>query len=121
MTATVAERVAAGAAFLDEREPGWWQKVDLERISMDSACNCVLGQLSTDRLSRPEQFGDWGQICSAFGLTEGYLGQSSGRLSDTELGFNASSKPGSEDQLSEYVALGAEWTRVILARREASS
>jgi hypothetical protein len=46
---TIAERVAAGAAFLDEHDPGWWEE-DVERaISLDwldlgDDETCVLGQ-----------------------------------------------------------------------------
>lgn len=42
---TVAERVAAGAAWLDQHEPGWWQRINLDRLNLNSECNCILGQL----------------------------------------------------------------------------
>jgi hypothetical protein len=45
ISATIAERVARGAALLDEREPGWWQRIDLDRLYIGSTCDCVLGQL----------------------------------------------------------------------------
>lgn len=41
----IAERVKAGAEFLDKRIPGWRAKVNLEDLSINSACNCVLGQV----------------------------------------------------------------------------
>jgi hypothetical protein len=43
---TVAERVANGAAFLDGREPGWWERIDLDDLEMGSQCGCVLSEHS---------------------------------------------------------------------------
>lgn len=42
---TVAERVQAGAAYLDEHEPGWVDRIDLETLDINSQCQCILGQL----------------------------------------------------------------------------
>lgn len=44
MTATIPERVARGVALLDEREPGWADRIDLERLDVEDPCGCVLGQ-----------------------------------------------------------------------------
>lgn len=41
--------VERGAALLDERLPGWEDKIDLERLDLASTCNCVLGQLHRKR------------------------------------------------------------------------
>ena len=46
---TIAERVAAGAAFLDEHDPDWWREdaeraIDLDALSLGSTTCCVLGQ-----------------------------------------------------------------------------
>ena len=38
------ERVAAGAALLDSRRPGWYQGIDLNRLDIADPVNCVLGQ-----------------------------------------------------------------------------
>jgi hypothetical protein len=38
-------RVDKGIAFLDERMPGWRNKIDLEALSMYSGCDCIVGQL----------------------------------------------------------------------------
>ena len=43
--ATVAERAAAGAALLDEREPDWYSKIDCANLEITSGTRCVLGQL----------------------------------------------------------------------------
>jgi hypothetical protein len=41
----LAERVERGAALLDERRPGWWEKVSLQRLDLASECDCPLGQI----------------------------------------------------------------------------
>ena len=38
-------QVAAGARWLDDRHPGWWDWVDETRLSMVSTCLCVGGQI----------------------------------------------------------------------------
>lgn len=112
MTATVAGRVAAGAAFLDEREPGWWQRIDLDRLEMASECRCVLGQLSTDVAPW------WPDVVREFGLRRAAATFSDDpRLCDWELGFNVSLARGKQEQDRECAELGAEWKRVITARR----
>lgn len=42
---TIKERVAAGAALLDERMPGWEQDVNPHTLDLSSPCHCVLGQI----------------------------------------------------------------------------
>lgn len=44
-TSTVTERVERGATLLDEHMPGWEGRIDLERLNLASACDCVVGQL----------------------------------------------------------------------------
>lgn len=39
------ERAAAGATMLDERVPGWHDKIDLTTIEIVSGTRCILGQL----------------------------------------------------------------------------
>ena len=58
----VDERVARGAAFLDETRPGWDRHIDLDRLSLRSACDCVLGQLDDE----PRHA--WQETVEAFGL-----------------------------------------------------
>lgn len=40
----VTERVERGAALLDEKRPGWWRDIDLERLNIWSTCDCTAGQ-----------------------------------------------------------------------------
>lgn len=43
---TIAERVAKGAALLDEKRPGWDRELPrLSRLSIANAEQCILGQL----------------------------------------------------------------------------
>ncbi|HTJ37080.1 MAG TPA: hypothetical protein VL738_27960, partial [Dactylosporangium sp.] len=47
--ATIAERVAAGAAFLDEHDPEWWRAdveraIDLDKLNLGHGDACILGQ-----------------------------------------------------------------------------
>ena len=65
MTTTIAERVAAGAAWLDEHEPpGWVDRVDPDTLNLGDCWRCVLGQLrgeyfdALDDLGLDEVWGD---------------------------------------------------------------
>lgn len=42
---TVRDRVLLGVAWLDQNHPGWWDKIDLDRLNMHDAHRCILGQL----------------------------------------------------------------------------
>ena len=44
---TIAERLKRGAALLDAKRPGWWREIDLGRLDIESACNCIIGQLGS--------------------------------------------------------------------------
>lgn len=104
MTETTAERVAAGVAWLDEHDPGWWredapehltrdaQPIDLDRLDIDDPCRCVLGYR-------------WGHFGHA-------LVDALRDASDVALGFDG-------DSADEVPELTAEWRRVISERREA--
>lgn len=37
--------VRAGAKFLDETQPGWVDLIDLERLDIESGCQCVAAQV----------------------------------------------------------------------------
>lgn len=42
---TIAERVARGAAWLDDVRPGWRDQVSLDAIDLNSNQRCVMGQV----------------------------------------------------------------------------
>lgn len=45
MTETVQERVARGAAWLDEQKPGWEDLIDFDTLDLSSCSLCVVGQV----------------------------------------------------------------------------
>lgn len=73
--ALAAPRVLRGAALLDEREPGWADKIVLDNLEMDDAQMCVLGQTNGDYWSHAARLG--------LATTTGYVDESA-----VEHGFN---------------------------------
>lgn len=99
---SVAERVAAGAAWLDQNRPGWDDRIDLTRLILSSPCQCILGQLD----------GDYDQVPEI----------ASGEIDPLALGFNADPRSAgtgrwSERVVDDFLALESEWKRVINVRR----
>ena len=43
---TLQQRVQKGAQLLDEKQPGWYKRVNLKTLKLNECTNCVLGQLS---------------------------------------------------------------------------
>jgi len=39
------ERVERGAALLDEKQPGWAERIDIAKLEIEDPCLCVIGQL----------------------------------------------------------------------------
>jgi hypothetical protein len=108
---TIAERVAAGVAWLDENKPGWDSTVELRQLDLYSAEDCVLGQT----------FGDYWK--SALFADLDFRDTDDDELH--ELVRQAHDRAG---RLGFYVPLSdsqdsvlAEWIRVITARRESSN
>lgn len=103
---TIAERVAAGAAFLDKREPGWDRRIDLDRLDLESACACVLGQLHFDK-NAPD-------LSYIYAIRKLQIQEPR----DAEFGFDV--LEGAEDfsaEEAEFEELTAEWKRVLTKRR----
>jgi len=99
---TAVGRALAGAAFLDRRlGPGWERLIDLERLDIGSACNCVLGQLS------------WHGKSSYPGIRQGIEGGLSGGIAAdllAMLGYR------SRDAARTYALLTTAW-KLVLTRR----
>jgi hypothetical protein len=51
MNLTPEQRVANGAAWLDEDRPGWESKIDLARLDIASGIDCICGQVFADLAS----------------------------------------------------------------------
>lgn len=49
--------VERGAALLDEVRPGWFREIDVKKLDLSQATNCVLGQL----------YGNWKLAGAHFG------------------------------------------------------
>lgn len=127
---TVTERVAAGAALMDETDPGWWRAdvdraINLAKLNMEYGDRCILGQrcpleVLTAFIGEAPRDEDDNEL-----KYHAYAGKLMGaarcdvNLEDWAVahGFN---KPFRAEGM-EYTALEAEWTLVISARREAAT
>jgi len=97
----IAERVAAGAALLDRRRPGWENVIDLNRLNMrwgafgdtPHDCGCVLAQLS--------EHGSFGDEVEALNLDDPRV-----------YGFETM-----HDDDSEWGVLDSLWTEEVKSRR----
>lgn len=49
---TLDRRVYAGAIWMDEQRPTWFLELDLDRLQLRSACDCVLGQFVQSETSK---------------------------------------------------------------------
>ncbi len=132
---TIAERVAAGAAFLDEHDPDWWKAdvpnaIDLDGLDLGDGEICILGQRCPLTVLAGYCGLEPGQVGRAHRERSyiAYIRHLSG-LTDRQTfawavnhGFNAAGpEPGDEEERErEYDALTAEWKRVITGRRAAS-
>lgn len=131
MTA-IRERVTAGEAVMDERDPGWWREdidraINLDILDLNTTDCCVLGQrcpldalAEAIGLESPEML-TGADYDEAYGVN---LALMSGRTATTwvpsldawarEHGFTGSN----DDELD---ALTAEWKKDIIARRETAA
>lgn len=64
-----AERVAKGAALLDERRPGWALVIDLPTLDISDCDYCVLGQLMGDYADGLDTLSLTGDTSYAFGFS----------------------------------------------------
>ena len=57
-TKTIAACVDNGATLLDEKRPGWFREIAMDRLAMSNCTDCVLGQV----------YGSYWSGCNALGL-----------------------------------------------------
>jgi hypothetical protein len=100
---TVTGRVARGVALLDERDPGWLERIDLSTLNM--RCNCIVHQVSDGNRSFFMGLRDFG-LDEEAAVSHGFWWDVDD-LTDDEID-------------ADIQALDAEWRRVIEARRAAS-
>lgn len=93
-TSDIAARVAAGAAWLDEHRPGWWQRTNLDRLRMRNCVACVLGQ----------EYGSYDNAPITMDLS-------------VALGFDAEVDGSPDRPDSEFTALDEAWIALIEQRR----
>jgi hypothetical protein len=125
---TIAERVAAGAAFLDEHDPGWWQRIDLPTLDLSCESHCVLGQTCPLEVLNQYSLEQWGIPADETDPDDRYLAYAhelSGIDSEREVITWAHERGfaliGSPRDAGAWLDLTSEWKRVITARREATS
>ncbi|MGW4128017.1 hypothetical protein [Amycolatopsis japonica] len=92
---SLATRVRRGVALLDEKVPGWHQRIDVEELVISSSEHCILGQL----------FGLYSAGTDALKLTTGASQGFDLRLSDPDSG---------------YAILDRLWQFVVRSRQEAA-
>lgn len=98
---TIEQRVANGAAWLDENRPGWLGDIDVNRIDISSGCNCILGQAFGHYSDSPEE-ARW---------DDGFIAADRGFIAAGVHSLVA----------DDEEALADEWRRVISARRETAA
>lgn len=144
MTDTVEARVARGAAWLDEKYPGWYSKIDLSVLDISDCYQCVLGQVYTGCIPAEERGQLTAQVAKAWadssGRSESYWeaaisrwggysilnelhallnsGRPYGFLAQRSSDYDPDETEGDyQALLGDYQALLDEWTRVIIQRR----
>lgn len=139
---SVAERVAHGAAWLDERYPGWVDAIDLGKLNVASCHACVLGQVYTGHIPTHEQDQILAQVLEH--MAERVSGFEARTFADSirtsvsggfnvlyekyqlkdlsaALGFSLDWEDlGYRSTTEQFAALTDEWTRVIISRRLAA-
>lgn len=55
------QEVVEAALILDRIKPKWYKRIDLTKLNMMSATNCILGQVFRAELLKPWTWGSWGQ------------------------------------------------------------
>lgn len=117
MTATIAERVAKGVAWLDEFKPGWEDLIDASILDMSQDCNCVCGQVFAEDFQRftqehPGKAEELDMI-SGFCYADMQHKDVKGAYWAEEMGFDHNTKAG----WKEYEQLATEWLRVVSERK----
>ena len=87
------KQIQAGAKFLDEKMPGWMNKINLDNLMMSHGCSCILGQI----------FGDYQSAIGILMLS---------RTTSVDLGFTT---------YSQFTQLTEEWKEFMNNRLGLSS
>ena len=117
--ANAAEAVAQGAQLLDEKDPGWWRKINLETLVLSNSEACICGQLGRTREQSYHSY-----IAHVLGLTEGYLDGDRETALAACCGFDALPNritPMRWTWITTFPQLHCEWEEVINARLAADT
>lgn len=102
----LAERVARGAALLDEKVEGWPERIAVRELDLRSCRDCVIGQLFSDAADIYED--------GVLAYDEGIYRLGITGAGETAHGFSLPRWAGDDD---DYAALTALWRSEIEARR----
>lgn len=108
---TVAERVSAGIALLDENVEGWRDKIDLATLDIRHTRKCVLGQVFKTDDDSWESGYDRGRSVLYFQSCE--CCSEEGELNPYDYGFDASQDDDDLDIDTQYDQLRKEWERQL--------
>ena len=92
------EQVEEGAAWLDEYDPGWDERINLAELELNDCKQCVVGQL----------FGDYYEF-----LTLTYMG----KAQEVDRGFFADGDHDELEQEEPWARLTEAWRDEIASRR----
>jgi hypothetical protein len=108
------ERVAAGAKLLDEKRPGWWERVT-RKLELQQPCGCILGQVLDAEAIEIDRTG--------YGLGIRLFCPPDEDAIEWTLSHGFVEDPAADfpDGPSDLEVLELEWTRAIAARRAVST
>jgi hypothetical protein len=115
MRASIQERVAKGAAFLDGAMPGWRDAVEPDALEIEDSCRCVCGQVFSEHAEAVVTYDEDGCASGYFSGFEYAIG----RYATSEdwahdHGFAVSVWSGSaRERMQQWKDLEREWRRVI--------
>lgn len=100
---TLFDRAERGAAKLDREVPGWYDRIDLKTLNLESCYMCVFGQLYPGHYNEGENkfFGSGEDACE---LAAAH-------------GFSLGDHDDTEKDEENWVILNDAWTELIEARR----
>lgn len=112
-TTTTQARVAAGAQYLDQTQPGWEHKIDLAALDMESGCSCIIGQTMQDLAREAGAFTSGGPI-DAYDWWIRTCGGDNEVALGLNLDYDTFANPDEQD--ASWADLEHEWTALIKNR-----
>lgn len=116
------ELAARGAAFLDEKDPGWRDRINRETLNLREPCHCVVGQSNMARYDaawrRREAGFDTVELADPYAFGLGYLGVESyddheAWENETRFGFVASVMFDRDAAGTSWLELQQAWDEIL--------